>query len=764
MPRFPPLMYDVTNYGESCILIPCCGWITKTLVMDEEEVSLRFNGCCLNNVQQRPYAQLNTVDVRTQCWGMCTTLSSDLAKVDVEGKGGISPGCGCATAQVQEIADQLNLRKNGRGNIAQIRQQTYMVDHVNKLKLQIPALLDHFGVAYPPDADTIKRIWGNKPPKEFRALRDVLGMEGHLEEFETREYDVTCCIEPLCCTNKKLILGPEEVVMKIVSGITRNTVTEHRPYANIDQVQAGKACVCMSALQVLERGAMPGSSAMESITPGTGCNAGLVEGIRADLQARVGARGQVGQVQQLEKMQRNMSDLVAEMPLILDKLGLESAYPPSQQTMSNLYGAGAPQQPPVAPLHEVTSQTFPEKTYDVQNTCSNWCGLLFTCGFSKATMTLTEEEVVTVTSNNCMNQENRTAYGQLGSVDYCICCCFHSVNGFMPGCGRDQDKIRNISEELQNRKVQRGNIAQIRNQENTMHNSIELDVRTDILRQHLVVAFPPTQETMVSMYGATPPVLPHDEANRGSGIHLAASERVEARSWTTTHYVPFVCCCGQTSNLELDDEEFIVNCQGPLFTTKVRTPYAQMGMVNTIESCLCCKVVSTDHVSISPGCGCDSERVKEISDELQRRKVIRGNIAQIRQQENLIIELIKLGVKLDLIAREAKIQNPPSQETMDRLFGQGAQAPAPAGSFSNRSVSPRASSVTIEVTVPDGLSRGDEFTVKGPRGSFKATVPAGAVPGQKIQVLVPMQSGGSTPLLQGTEMSARTITKSTSQE
>ena len=44
--------------------------------------------------------------------------------------------------------------------------------------------------------------------------------------------------------------------------------------------------------------------------------------------------------------------------------------------------------------------------------------------------------------------------------------------------------------------------------------------------------------------------------------------------------------------------------------------------------------------------------VDEISAELQERKVHRGNIAQLRHQENLIIEIIKLGIKVEMIARK----------------------------------------------------------------------------------------------------------------
>ena len=41
-------------------------------------------------------------------------------------------------------------------------------------------------------------------------------------------------------------------------------------------------------------------------------------------------------------------------------------------------------------------------------------------------------------------------------------------------------------------------------------------------------------------------------------------------------------------------------------------------------------------------------------------------------KENLIIEVIKLGIKYDLILNKEGIQYPPSQERMASLFGSGS--------------------------------------------------------------------------------------------
>jgi len=333
-------------------------------------------------------------------------------------------------------------------------------------------------------------------------------------------------------------------------------------------------------------------------------------------------------------------------------------------------------------------------------------------------------------------------YAMMGSVDDVVCCGFHSVNGMQPGWGCSAELVKEISDELQARKVGRGNIAQLRNQENTMYQALELDVRSDIVLKHFEIQYPPQQFTMTAIYGPNPPTLPSDEGERGSGIHLESSAQFETRSWTiTNHCCETVCCCCQTSALQLNDEEAVVSRSGPCSRSTVREPYAQLGSVEKSEVCCgVCSSVETDSALISPGWGCSRAVVEDIAAELQRRKVKRGNIAQIKMQENLMIEIIKMGVKLDLIALKKGIQYPPSQATMDRVFGAHAQIPtseyviAARRSLLNTSARP---STLMDVVIPQQLTGGDTFTVKGPRRSFEVTVPAGHIGGQRMIVQVP---------------------------
>ena len=78
--------------------------------------------------------------------------------------------------------------------------------------------------------------------------------------------------------------------------------------------------------------------------------------------------------------------------------------------------------------------------------------------------------------NNCLTSTDKEPYAQLRAVDEEVVCCCHMVNSMIPGYCGDTRRIREIASELQSRKVGRGNIAQLRNQENTMIKALEAAV------------------------------------------------------------------------------------------------------------------------------------------------------------------------------------------------------------------------------------------------------------------------------------------------
>jgi hypothetical protein len=59
--------------------------------------------------------------------------------------------------------------------------------------------------------------------------------------------------------------------------------------------------------------------------------------------------------------------------------------------------------------------------------------------------------------------------------------------------------------------------------------------------------------------------------------------------------------------------------------------------------------------SISPGCGCNEERVDEIVDELRKRIRERGDIAQLHRTEQTLKRLDEMDKKIDMIMEALKI-------------------------------------------------------------------------------------------------------------
>jgi len=59
--------------------------------------------------------------------------------------------------------------------------------------------------------------------------------------------------------------------------------------------------------------------------------------------------------------------------------------------------------------------------------------------------------------------------------------------------------------------------------------------------------------------------------------------------------------------------------------------------------------------------------------------VKKGNIAQMKQQENIILEVLNTGAKLDVIMHQHGIQYPPSSQLMAAIFCEAAPKPQVMG-------------------------------------------------------------------------------------
>jgi len=748
MQRFPEKKYDVTNYIESgclCLWCPCMGWQTKTLHLQGEEVLYKTKNLCSTSTQKRPYAQLGSVELHDACCGLCVGMSSNLEKVNEKGEGGIKPFFGIDRPYTEEICNELRARMEGRGDTAQRKQQTFLMEQITKLTAQVPLILAKRGVQWPPSSSTVAELFPENPPpiKTYEQLYSPT----EEPQFDTQAWDVMCCCEHLNCVSRTVELGPDEVMIRTVKGLDRATITERRPYAQIDDVQKNKGCGCCVSMTA-------GELLPEPLANGTGCDDATITQIVDELKRRIEIRGNIGQMKKLEAIMGKVDDLRVLMTVLQKELGIETSYPPSQTVMTSLYGQSH-QLPAIRP-HAKTSEQFPTKEYEVTNLCASLC-----CCFTlKDTITLEPDKQISK-SVNCLGESvNSMPYAQISSVDEsrdCYCC--RSVNGMTPGCGCSGELVTEVAKELQQRKVGRGDIAQLKNQENTMLNALELSIRTGTVLKKAGVQYPPSTSTMTEDYGPAFKLPSNNDGYLGEEKHVGPSQQHGEKDYSVTNYIESCCTCfctlglagWQTVDLHLGEEEVTMLTKNLCITHRMRMPYAQLGSVDTETNCCgLCFAVETDGGAISPGFGCDQKAVEGLSEELQKRKVTRGNIAQVQMQENLMIEVIKMNVQLDQLAKKESVAYPPSQETMEKVFGPGAKVPqkwqAPLVAMGGVG----GDQTLMQVQLPEGVQPGQTLRVQGPGGGIvQLQVPPGALPGQVIQIAAPV-----APVVVGAPMGA----------
>jgi len=152
METFPEKVFDVTNHIEACCgcfwTLGINGWTRKTLRLDAEEAVLTVRSNCINRVSKRPYAQLGSVDSVNSCV-CCWSVGSNIEE-GPEGHMGLSPGFGCDQQVVEELVAELQARKVGRGNIAQIKAQEVLAMRVDHLHAKLDAVLAHLSIPPPP--------------------------------------------------------------------------------------------------------------------------------------------------------------------------------------------------------------------------------------------------------------------------------------------------------------------------------------------------------------------------------------------------------------------------------------------------------------------------------------------------------------------------------------------------------------------------------------------------------------------------------------
>lgn len=129
-------------------------------------------------------------------------------------------------------------------------------------------------------------------------------------------------------------------------------------------------------------------------------------------------------------------------------------------------------------------------------------------------------------------------------------------------------------------------------------------------------------------------------------------------------------CCGFTGctclylpidqRLTLGPEEAILTTKTCLSKSVQRRPYGELGAVDISRTCGCCWGVRSGIGSISPGWGCEQEKVERIHAELKKRQQARGDQGQIQRAEQNVLRLISVESKLDAIIDHLNINYTPA--------------------------------------------------------------------------------------------------------
>jgi len=493
--------------------------------------------------------------------------------------------------------------------------------------------------------------------------------------LQVKEFDISNNFEMCCaCTTKSLKLTQEEAELTIGTCCGLRTLNVKREYGEMGFVEKKKDCICCFKVAT-DISPMAGQSDM---APGCPCtNRAQVNKLVQELRYRMSIRWQVGQIKKQEQLLRMIADVEDNLNLVATGRGFQ--FQPSQQEMQDKFGQDLPKFGEVTQLIE-TSET---KHWDVTSKIDSCLNCCFTCGIAGWTtemMELEEDVMYIKTKNRIDDSDMKIPYTEMDSVDVSkVCCCCFSVNEQSPGYGCDKAKVDLIAVDLQERKHKRGNIAHLKQLRSMQATAVKMDMMTHAWLKHEKIQYPPTPEVMEKTFPTQKPwILTHD-----SKPHFEAHKDFETKTYTVTNYPSCICsllccpCAGCTKEtLELGPEEMLLVKENWCNRVQSRTPYGNLGAVETETACCCCSELPE---IAKPGCGCSADLVKEIGDELQERKVKKGNIAQMKQQENIILEVLNTGAKLDVIMHQHGIQYPPSSQLMAAIFCEAAPKPQVMG-------------------------------------------------------------------------------------
>jgi hypothetical protein len=264
-------------------------------------------------------------------------------------------------------------------------------------------------------------------------------------------------------------------------------------------------------------------------------------------------------------------------------------------------------------------------------------------------------------------------YAQMDSVEIeKSCCCCFQVNEYSPGCGCCNGAIvEELGAELQQRKVRRAEIAQLKYLETMQSTCLDLNCQMDVALNKAKIPYPPDNAKLKEVYGERVPA--YVNILQEGPLKLEPPAPFENKVYDVTNYhecCANLLCGGMKRSLTLEQNELTLEMSNFCVQKTSRTPYANVDSMDTEQTC-CCFWELPDLAN--PGCGCNQAKVEEIAEAVTDRFLKRGDTAQLKMMKNVTYELLKLDLKTDLFMKAKKIAFPPAQDVMSTVFKKDAQ-------------------------------------------------------------------------------------------
>jgi hypothetical protein len=587
--------YDIAGGCDGC----CC--IKQKLNMGDQQLVWKVRTPCTTTTKRRPYAELGEVAIlETPCGSKIT--SEMIGLPDENGNApGWTPGNCCAMcsnqAYVREIFDDIENRKALRGHAAQSAKLDGLLSQVAGLRTNLQTL-------------------ANSTEAYTEAVPlDDLNEWVQMAPLPNTSFDVRNCCEiyhplpALMGLYSKLDLEGEGIVFK--TGTCCNGIERKREYANMGFVKRSKQCVCCRQV----------SWEAQTIMPGCCCaNKKITSEIQQALRERMIRRGTIGQFRKQTVLVPQLEEALRALDAVVGASGSDRVRAPSGvdvQVMDRQYS------------------TFEDKEFDMTNTIESVLGCCLTCGvqgFATETMKLDADMLTYVEKDNLDTSTLEMSYAQLDSIDVeKSCCCYYTINNESPGFGCDRGKVEEVSAELQKRTFERGNVAQLSQLEHLL-------AVANAIEQHATVL---AKEASIS---ATSVAAPHKEV----------VEEFELKEYDFSDPCESLgnCCASNgltgpktTRTLKLHPEMMELTVENWMTKKTSRMPYASLDGVDIDSTCGGMCVEADD---IGSGCmGFGTEEVKQIVEELKPRIEKRGNIAQLKLQDNIIAQVRQVAATVE---------------------------------------------------------------------------------------------------------------------